>query len=296
MSAAPILAPTPVRFARILFATDFSACSEHALAYAAAIARAYSSHVYLVHVLDSDAQQRESDYGPRLIDTDRWEAERQLRRLASSNALDRVEHSTLSKAGRLWEVLDAIVRSHDVDLIVVGTHGRGGLGKLFMGSSAEEILRHARCPVMTIGPHAPVAPLEFTVRRILFATAYHTGSLHALTYAHSLSDQQRAELILFHALRIDDFSSVSADSMLAQAKEKLTRLVHERLQSRITHLVQACASPAAAIVHVAQDQSADLIILGAHVPRSTALATHLPWSTAHEVICKARCPVLTVSG
>jgi len=295
MTAAPIRASAPVRFARILVATDFSTCSEHALTYAVAFAIGHQSHLYVLHALHADDPVRESDQGPGIIDSGRWSAEKQLRKLANSKLLAAIPHEQLLKRGRLWEVVDRFVRSQDIDLIVIGSRGRRGLEKVLIGSHSEDICRHAPCPVLVVGPHAKAVPADFLLRRILFATAYHSGSLHALAYAHSLAERYEAELILFHALRADEFSSASADSLLAQTREQLRHLAPEPARLPIRAMAQTCHSAAAAILNVAQEQAANLIVLGAQA-RSIALATHMPWSTAHRVICDASCPVLTVAG
>lgn len=295
MTAAPIRAPTPLGFSRILLATEFSACSEHALACALAIARAYRSHLYILHVLHPDQPIPESGYGPGMVDADRWSAEKRLRRLGNSQALAGVPHTPLLKTGRLWEVADRIIHGQEIDLVVVGCRGRGGLEKVFIGSHAEDICRHASCPVLVVGPRAQAPAKDFTLQRILFATAYHAGSLHALAYAYALAERYQAELTLFHALRVDDFSSVGADELLAQTREQLRRLSSQPVGFRVSALAQPCVSPAASILNLAQETGAELIVLGIHA-RSIALATHLPWNTVHQVTCGAHCPVLTVAG
>lgn len=295
MTAPPVPAASSAPFARVLLATDFSPCSEHALRYAVAVAQAYGSHLYVLHARHPDEPVRESGYGPVVADAGRWRAEKQLRGLANSSPLSAVPHSTLLKTGCLWEVADRIIRSQEIGLAVVGYGGRHGLEKLLIGSHAEDICRHAACPVLVVGPRAQAPPPEFRLRRILFATAYHAGSRRALGYAHSVAARCQAELILFHALDVGDFGAAGADQLLAQTQEQLGRLVPRPAGVRISALAQACTSPAAAILSMAREQAADLIVVGVHA-HPVALVTHLPWNTAHRVICEAGCPVLTVAG
>ena len=84
-------------------------------------------------------------------------------------------------------LLELIDRLH-IDLIVLGTHGRGGIKKLVLGSVAEEIINRAPCAVLTVGPqvHARLTS-EFKLRRILCATDLRAGSDRVLTYALSLA-------------------------------------------------------------------------------------------------------------
>ncbi len=87
---------------------------------------------------------------------------------------------------------------YEIDLIVIGTCGRKGLGKLLLGSVAEEVFRNAACPVLTVGPHATRWPADDNLRHILYATDFGPESVHGLPYAISLAEQTRALLTLLH--------------------------------------------------------------------------------------------------
>ncbi len=294
MTAATMAVPA-AGFSRLLLATDLAPCSAQALAWALVLARSFRSHLYLLHVLHPDQPLPEGGYGPGMVDADRWRAEKQLRHLGNSQELAGIPHTPLLKTGRLWEVAEHIIHGQEIDLLVIGYRGRGGLEKLLIGSHAEDLLRHASCPVLVAGPQVSPPAKEPGWRRILFATAYHAGSLHALAYAHSLAARFQAELMLFHALHAGQFSSAGADELLAQTREQLRRLTPEPAGVPVTAVAQACDSPAAAILSAARQMAADLIVLGVHA-RSMALTAHLPWNTVHRVCRRAHCPVLAVAG
>ena len=80
----------------------------------------------------------------------RADAHQRMETLASH--LKTVPHHTYVREGEVWESLSEIIQTHEIDLLVVGTHGRTGVEKLVLGSKAEEILRQATCPVLTVGP------------------------------------------------------------------------------------------------------------------------------------------------
>jgi nucleotide-binding universal stress UspA family protein len=96
---------------------------------------------------------------------------------------------------------------------VLGTHGRTGVGKLLLGSVAEEVFRSAPCPVLTVGPKVPrltkmpkrrtngdVEPASVQFHHILYATDFHSQFQAAASYAFSLAQEFRTRLILLHVM------------------------------------------------------------------------------------------------
>lgn len=297
MIPAPAISPVCIR--RILFTTDFSQCSDRALTYVLPVAAANRSYVYVLHVLPpATPPAPTTDFAPHLFDFSRHEAEKRIRALENSGALSSLAHMILLESGGLWEVVAEMVRRHDIDLIVVGTHGRGGIKKLVLGSAAEQIFRHASCPVLTVGPQARAAASESVFRRILYATDYSTGSLRAFPYALSFAQRHQAHLALLHVASTAERGRLAArESVLAQERERLQALlpVDPQLPTSPT-LVAEIGSTTEVILKTAIDSLADLLVMGLRPTQVIAAATHLPWNVAHQVVCRARCPVLTVRG
>jgi nucleotide-binding universal stress UspA family protein len=145
-----------LRLENILVATDFSVCSQTALTYGRALARQFGAHLHVLHAVElpvSDATGAISHVGltPEL-QTALEDAERG--RLTDSVSVD---------AGGTLEVTTAVrtrstpalaiveyAQSETIDLLVLGTHGRHGLTRLVMGSVAEQVVRTAPCPVLTV--------------------------------------------------------------------------------------------------------------------------------------------------
>ena len=89
--------------------------------------------------------------------------------------------------------------SSDINLFVIGTHGRRGVEKMLLGSIAEEILRCAQRPVLMVGPESSVAPeTEARPRRILYATDFSPESEPAMHYACTLAKEYKATLFFLH--------------------------------------------------------------------------------------------------
>jgi glycine betaine transporter len=136
---------------RILVATDFSESSEQALDYALALASRLDAKVYLLNVIGLPLLGV-ADVGIALtssmIDALIRGNRSELERLVERRAPARVE--ILLKTGDVRDVIVSTADSLDIDLIVMGTHGRRGVGRALLGSVAEGVLRHAHCPVLTI--------------------------------------------------------------------------------------------------------------------------------------------------
>ena len=155
MKALEVTSHAGISLKNILFATDFSEASQAALPYAAAIARRYDSQLHIAHIMSPASYVIPSQPGdPVTIDSIHEAARADVRQRMETLAshLKTVPHHTYVREGEVWESLSDIIRTHEIDLLVVGTHGRTGVKKLLLGSKAEEILRLAPCPVLTVGP------------------------------------------------------------------------------------------------------------------------------------------------
>ncbi|MGH7492834.1 MAG: universal stress protein, partial [bacterium] len=141
---------------KILFPTDFSRCANQALAHALYLARQYQAELHALHVTVPPGGDPPT-LTHYMVDTEEYNA--QLKAMASQQmAADLKMHQT--DEARITQVyrrgistapeILLYAQENDVDLIVMGTHGRRGLGHLFLGSVAEEVVRMARCSVLTI--------------------------------------------------------------------------------------------------------------------------------------------------
>src|SRR5579864_4618899 len=294
----------------VLFATDFSATSEAALPYATAICRRFRSTLHMVHVLSEASLLMMTggvDYVSMgtIYEDAHNEAKDKLDQIAAH--FETIPHHNYVRHGVVWKNLAEIIEENEIDLIVVGTHGRTGLGKLLLGSVAEDILRHASCPVLTVGPkvcgraklpafqnHArDLAPAELEMRQIVFATNFAKNAARVAQEAIALAEEFRARLTLMHVM--EDYTRLGTrPEPIEDCVSRLQELVPSgnTLQYLPEIVVEFGAAPER-ILKVAREREADMIVLGA---RSSADAgtTHLPWSSAHHVIANAQCPVLTV--
>jgi nucleotide-binding universal stress UspA family protein len=299
-----------IGFKNVLVATDFSPASERAVEWALAIARRNGSQVTLVHALAPEVREFVPMDSPPELDRARIEAQRQMQKLADAAADKGIACQTRIERGRAGGVVASFIQREDADLIVVGTHGRGGVKKVVMGSVAEEVLRQAKCPVLTVGPH--VAAVAKGLRHIVFATDFGPASIKAFPYALSLAEVYGAKLVMVHMFPM--LPAIAATSY-APAVTSAQSLVEWQLQAKreslkkLKKLIPPGAKLAAApefvvttdflpegILTAAEQHDADLIVMGANRADSARITSHIPWSVTHHLIAEAECPVLTVRG
>lgn len=294
----------------VLFATDFSVTSEAAFPYAVAICRRFGATLHAAHVL-SDASLLMMTGGvdyvsmSTIYEDAHTEARVKLDQMCAH--ADGITHHNYVRHGQVWKTLAGIVDENKIDLIVVGTHGRSGLGKLLLGSVAEDILRHASCPVLTVGPRVSgraklpafpargrdLAPVELELQQIVFATDFAQYSQYAAQEAVALAEEFRSRLTLLHV--IEDYSHLGTrPDLMEDSICRLKSLIpNNHALQYAPETALEFGSAADCILKVASDREADMIVLGVRASEQGG-TTHLPWSTAHHVIAQAHCPVLTL--
>lgn len=284
-----------VSLKNILLATDFSEFSQAALPYALAVARLYQSKVYVAHVIPPEAHLA-VPLEPMPLEYDKnWRmAALHMDTFMGAGPLKDVAHEVLLEQGEFWDVLSDMIKKHEIDLIVLGTHGRGAIRKLLLGSVAEQVVRQAPCPVLTVGPDvAPKVVPQGAFRQILYATDFQPGSVHALAYALALAQSNQAQLVLLHVVPPEEASR----GQPADFTERLAQLLPEEARSWChPELVVESGVPAELILKVAAEKQADLIVMGARPVQHVHVATHLAWVTTSRVLSHAKCPVLTARG
>jgi nucleotide-binding universal stress UspA family protein len=283
-----------VQLKNILFCTDFSPAAETAFPYAVDLARHFGARLTALYVRNPDEYIMAFPEGGS-IPTGFTEEQARSNLSGLLAPVSDVDHQELVVAGQVWPAIESIVAKNEVDLIVLGTRGRGGVAKLLLGSRAEEIFRRATCPVLTVGAHLAQHLPHVGVKQILYATDLSPESAVAAPYAVSLAQEYQAGLTLLHVItnpRTGDL--VQPHDVLASAERRLRELVPPEAQLWCEpHFEVEQGPPAETILDIAELRKADLIVMGVHRPAAAA-ATRLPMATAHRVVCGAQAPVLTV--
>lgn len=287
-----------VTFQNVLFATDFLPAAQAAMPYAAGLARSFAANLYAIHVAEpvSYALPPEAWVGMQTaVEQDKRSLRKELQR-----DFPEITLKILEGEGSVWAAVADAIEKYDIDLVVVGTRGRTGVGKMLLGSKAEEILRRAPCPVLTVGPSVPYeSGLRGKIASIVYATEFGPGSLKASRIAVSLAEEYQCKLTLLNVLNHRDSHRSQSQEEFGEAQERqLRELIPEGVELWCApHFVVEPGNPAEKILEVADREKAGLIVLGAHAQEGAAGAfTHFPTATIHKVVANANCPVLTIRG
>jgi len=239
------------------------------------------------------------------------QAKAEAQKLEQETGFREVRHAIEIMAGDVPEVMASVIDRDRIDLLVVGTCARRGLKRLALGSVAEQAVRLASCPVLTVGPLVRHPETGTMFKSILFATDFGAASTRAFSLALEIAEEYKAKLGLVHMLPPISFADIGPGSHGAAASEKDLVTWHKQLREESVKKLKALIPPAGrlagepvyivetnflpdGILDAAAVHSSDLIVMGANQTHSPRMAAHLPWTVLHEVMRQARCPILTV--
>jgi nucleotide-binding universal stress UspA family protein len=290
---------------RILCPVDLSDVSRHALQHAAAIARWYEAqltalHVFIPPYIPPGLTSPELVRAALPTDMGMQQLRDQLNDWVASLGEGLRTEAIVDQGPATRCILDR-ASSLPADLIVIGTHGHGGVDRLLLGSITEKVIRKATCPVMTVPPPA-ASPRALPFKRLLCAVDFSTPSLTAVRYALSIAKEADARLVMLHVIEWPpEDKLVEMDAELeryramgeARAQLELDALVsnEERTWCEPVTLIERGRSWQT-ILRVAEREHTDLIVMGIHGRNVIDLAFF--GSTTNQVIRRAPCPVLTL--
>ena len=301
---------------RILVPTDFSATSKEAFAYATALATQLDASLHLVHAFEDPfttaafAAEMYTPLPPSLRESMLRDIEQRLAEWMPPADRARFKGTTEIALGPPARAIDDYAKTLGADLIVMGTHGHGGMRHLLLGSVAERVVRTAPCPVLTVRDHQPHG-----IRRILVPTDFSATADEALEYARLLAARFGASLQLLHVLD-DPFvtEGLAAEAYITEAPTFRTAMLRDA-QNRLGHRVVPVREAsevegrpgiaaidsevlfghgARTIAEYAADRAVDLIVMGTH--GRSGVAHLLLGSVAERLVRTAPCPVLSVKS
>ncbi|MFB6277977.1 MAG: universal stress protein [Salinibacter sp.] len=301
-------------FDRILLPTDFSASADAALNHAVAMANRFEATLHLLHVVNDlgtglyglgDAEKR--------IDQLKEEAEsmaqKRLRGMArDTSAVD--VHTAVAQRVNLG-IADAIqeyVQGKDIDLVVMGTYGRSGLGRLVLGSVANTLIRRSTCPVMTVrkrDENADASP-EVNYENLLAPIDFSDHSRTALRLSKAVAGRYGATQHLLFVAETRVLPTFSDTGIPGIGVVEMDPDIVANAEAGLEELSEAVGGPdvdcgyhvregnvAQDIVDFAETHAVDLIVMATR--GLTGLDRFVLGSNTERVVRAAPCPVLTVA-
>ncbi len=298
--------PPPPNILKILATTDFSDASRDGVRYAISLADKLGSSVALFHVIQPSTWL--SDLGAVLPVPDDSEmvtsARAQLASLAQRESQGgAVATCSVSvRAGNPFQAITTAALECAADLIVIATHGHTRAEHFLLGSTAERVVRHAPCPVLTVPGRTKPARKGFKLGKILVPIDFSKLSDDALPWAEFLSARFGADVVLLHVMEKHSINYLPGrepdrDDYAPWMRKSEADLAHtagrmrQFTEAKVSAVVRD-GKPFEVICQMAKTLGADLIVLTTH--GHTGLKHVLVGSTAERVVRHAPCPVLTV--
>lgn len=288
---------------KILFPTDYSACAEHAFSQAAYLAERYDAQLHVLHVAEPSSTSLPLDVTEADLAADLnlpLPAPIPSAAPPKDGGLLTVEAPPLK--GSVAQAIVAYAEEHDIDVIVMGMHGRSGTERLLLGSVAAKVVRLATCPVFTVRQDT-TTDRKGALRRLLVPFDFSEHARQAVAYAADLAATYDAHLDLLHLIEqtaqptFYGIEPITAQIpyIQRQAHAALEAVAYEARQGGVsveTHV--HVGHPAYAIIDFAAHQGSDLIVIATH--GLTGLKRFFLGSVAEKVVQHAPCPVLTVKS
>ncbi len=282
---------------RILFATDGSACAERARPHAFDLADRFDAALHVIHVEEREAELSE------VVDLCEEDVLANLHALESTApvAEPRIRECRVAHPSAAGGIL-SYAAEHDTDLIVLGTHGRRGVRRLVLGSVAEEVVRRAPRPVLTVGRGAS-SSASLNGGRLLVPIDFSEHQESLLAHARELARAYDMTLILFHAVTIEGLPDVYGLSRPSPDTDALTDRTRVAVEEQADLLRDRGATvevevrngrPAENILEADDDLDVSLLAIATH--GRSGIDRMLMGSVAETVLRRASCPVVTVKS
>lgn len=298
-----------IQLNKVLFPTDFTRCAEQAFAFAVHFARKCGAEIHMLHaiVLHDDDPHNPAHHFPDIGELHTLLTEIAGKKMCAAVEDHDVDDLTIRQVQRRGISAGPVILNYssdnDIDLIVMGTHGRRGIGHLLLGSVAEEVIRLAPCPVLTIREQEEPTPVV-AIEHILVPIDFSEFSRQTIRYAEEIARSCNAQLQFLHVVEQTVYPSIYrtfsvhlhdlGQHIAERSGEALEELVRETVGSSVptsVHVIEG--NGPSEIVKFAADHDSDLIVIATH--GLTGIEHLLIGSVTEKVVRQAPCPVFTVN-
>jgi len=286
-------------FKTIVYATDFSTCSENAGLYAPLLARKFDAELLVAHafVLSYPAMEVEAEDGQIKKSEERKRLEAALAETTRRFRDGASRAVPVLLDGDPREQVPRLAREHAPSLIVLGTKGRGRMERGVIGSVAERIMRVTGGPALTVGPEVPTCDSSRPLfQRMLYATGLSPAAARGAAYAGAMAQAFGSSLEVLHVVHPEDVADKDRfDQLHRRFRAVLDEMApqHAERFSQPEGLVEV-GSAHERILEYLQENHADLLVLS--IRQSSHLWLQSRLSGAFHIIANAPCPVLTITG
>ena len=287
------------RIANILVPVDFSDASRNAMRHAIALASKFGSTLTAAHIVPSFTAftyafpDDTGEFEKRAFN----EARKLLPQEIPAAFRDRLHTHSVVKSGDVRDELLGIVTEEKADLVVMGTHGRRGVKRFFLGSTTENLLRRIPVPILTVsdrGADKAESPFDPLFKRILYASDLSETGTTGLRYCAQFAKTLGAHLSVVHVMELRDPLAFDDKSVVrAHSQERLNSVLAASGCDRMdvtSEIIEG--KPHVEVLKYAERFSADLIVLNLH--GHGFLERAILGSMAERVIRSATIPVLSL--
>ena len=273
---------------RILVPVDFSEHADYALEVAATLAVEHDAEILILHMLglseayltkDESQEAAEAHYYMKLAKT-------RFDRFLNKPYLKGVKHREMVQNYKIFSEINLVAAEHKADLIVMGSHGKSGLGELFVGSNTEKVVRTSSIPVLVVKVRRP----NFRPKKVIIATDFSSESVGAYKTLRNLIDLWEPEVILVH-VNLPNEKYRSTQEQNESAIHFINAAHGGNMPPGTVLEFVSDYSIEKGIYHMAIDQDADLISLTTH--GRSGLAHFFKGSIGEDLANHAQFPVLT---
>lgn len=299
-------------FEKILTPTDFSRCADRALTHALDVAARFEAQLHILHVVNEldptwYGLTGVEDRTTKLRDQIKSEARDRLRALApDKNLYDFETTVSLQLSFDVARSIQEYVDERDIQLVVMGTHGRTGLDRLMLGSVANKVIRHSPVPVMTVRADAEeTVDQDVAMNTILAPIDFSTHSREALRTAKQFARRHGAHLDLLFVAETRTVPTFSDTGLPGVGVVEMDSDIVNNAEAGLRQLNQNVGGPdvesdyhvkeggvADTIVDFAEEQGVNLIVMATR--GMTGIDRFVLGSTAERVVRTGSCPVLTI--
>jgi nucleotide-binding universal stress UspA family protein len=276
---------------KILVPIDFSKPSQWALEVATGIAKRAKGQIILLHIIEQPTSESFNVEG-QVFDGDGWEDKLFTLKLIEKSKLQLEEAAKLAedagvfvtcelKLGNPFHGMRTVITEHKVDLVVMGTSGRSKFEEMIVGSNTEKVVRHAKCPVLTV--HEKPNGKDFA--NIVYASCLNENEKAFAAVVNNAQEMYNAKI---HLVRVNTPMNFQPDNEVKRVMQDFARKVNLK---DYTMNVFNDRSEEEGILHFAASVNADLIAMATH--GRTGFAHVLVGSIAEDVVNHASKPVLT---